>query len=59
LHHTVRGREVALDPQLAADGATGQFEIADERTAGEMAQVLRAQGLEAVWKDWDAAILAS
>ncbi len=59
LHHTVRGREVALDPHLAAEGATGQFEIADVRTAGEMATVLRAQGLEAVWKDWDAAILAS
>lgn len=59
LHHTVRGREVALDPHTTAEGATGQFEIADERTAGEMASVLRAQGLEAVWKDWDAAILAS
>jgi 2-iminoacetate synthase len=57
LHHTVRGREVALDPHLQADGATGQFQIADERSAGELAAVLRAQGLEAVWKDWDAAIL--
>ena len=59
LHRTVRGREVALDPHTDVDGATGQFEIADERSAGEIATVLRAQGFEAVWKDWDAAILAS
>ena len=59
LHHTVRGRAVALDPHTAADGATGQFQIADERSAGEIATLLRSQGFEAVWKDWDAAILAS
>jgi 2-iminoacetate synthase len=59
LHRTVRGREVALDPHTDVDGATGQFQIADERSAGEIATVLRRSGLEAVWKDWDAAILAS
>lgn len=60
LHRTVRGREIALDPHMDdATGATGQFEIADERSAGEIATVLRRRGLEAVWKDWDAAILAS
>jgi 2-iminoacetate synthase len=59
LHRTVRGREVALDPHTDAASATGQFTIADERSAGEMATVLRRSGLEAVWKDWDAAILAS
>ncbi len=31
-----------------------QFEIADERCAGEIACMLRENGLEAVWKDWDA-----
>jgi 2-iminoacetate synthase len=58
LHLTVRGR--AVDPGLLAPetGATGQFEIADERPAAEVAAMLRAGGLDPVWKDWDAAILS-
>ena len=32
---------------------TGQFEIDDDRTAGEIADMIRQQGLEPVWKDWD------
>jgi 2-iminoacetate synthase len=57
LHLTVRGRrvDVALDE---ADGATGQFDISDDRSPAEMAQVLADLGLEAVWKDWDASILS-
>ena len=59
LHLTVRGKVVA-PPELAPDAeAAGQFEIADERTAAQVAAVLRARGFEPVWKDWDAAILAA
>ncbi len=49
---------------LAADGAacdraTGQFEIDDKRSVHEIAQLLKTQGFDAVWKDWDPAILAT
>ncbi len=30
-----------------------QFEVNDSRTAKEMAEMIRSQGYEAVWKDWD------
>jgi 2-iminoacetate synthase len=30
-----------------------QFEIADERSPGEIANMLQKQGYETVWKDWD------
>lgn len=30
-----------------------QFEISDERSAGEIAQLISSVGYEAVWKDWD------
>ncbi|EOR94175.1 Thiazole biosynthesis protein ThiH [Arcticibacter svalbardensis MN12-7] len=30
-----------------------QFEISDERSPQEIAQIIRAQGYEPVWKDWD------
>jgi 2-iminoacetate synthase len=30
-----------------------QFEISDERSPKEMANVIREQGYEPVWKDWD------
>lgn len=32
-----------------------QFEISDERSAENIAQMIRNQGYEAVWKDWDRA----
>ena len=60
LHRTVRGRIVAPDFQPADDSlATSQFEICDERSAAEVAAVLRRRGIESVWKDWDPALLAS
>jgi 2-iminoacetate synthase len=59
LHYTVRGRQLALDGSDPPSLATEQFEIADTRSAAEVAAVLRARGYEPVWKDWDAAILAS
>jgi 2-iminoacetate synthase len=38
--------------------ATGQFNIADERSPGEVAERIRKLGYEPVWKDWDAALTA-
>ena len=67
VHLTVKGRrmeigaESAPSPCAASTGetsATGQFEIADERSPAEIAEYLRNIGLEPVWKDWDTAILA-
>jgi 2-iminoacetate synthase len=37
--------------------ATGQFEIADDRSPGEVAELIRKLGYEPVWKDWDAALM--
>lgn len=37
-----------VDPQTLE-----QFEISDERTPAEVAAMLRANGYEPVWKDWD------
>jgi 2-iminoacetate synthase len=64
LHLTVRGRRVELDADRAAgcshdQNATEQFEIADTRSPAEIAELLRRRGFEAVWKDWDQAILVS
>ena len=60
LHRTVRGRIVAPEYQNGEDIlATGQFDISDERSPAEVAEALRRQGFEPVWKDWDAALLAS
>ena len=64
LHHTERGRVVALDgasSNYAASpgrptGATEQFHIADERSPQEVAEELRRLGYEPVWKDWDMAL---
>lgn len=61
LHRTEKGRLLALEskPVVATNrrtAATGQFDIADERTPGEMAQVITQLGLEPVWKDWDSAL---
>jgi 2-iminoacetate synthase len=57
VHQTVRGR--ILPPDETTDAlATGQFEISDERSPAEVADLLRRRGLEPVWKDWDQALLA-
>ncbi len=57
LHHTVRGRQVPLDSSPGNALATEQFSIADERSADQIASLLRSKGLDPVWKDWDSAIL--
>ncbi|MCX8156869.1 MAG: 2-iminoacetate synthase ThiH [Verrucomicrobiae bacterium] len=63
LHLTERGRirELAAGASEwagAGAGATGQFQIADERSAEEVAEFIRRLGYEPVWKDWDAALTA-
>jgi 2-iminoacetate synthase len=64
LHATVRGRIVDSGSSEWAPStngmtaATGQFNIADERSAGEVAELIRRLGYEPVWKDWDAALTA-
>jgi 2-iminoacetate synthase len=64
LHQTVRGRIVELGASEWASqpnrmtNATGQFDIADERSPGEVADLIRRLGYEPVWKDWDAALTA-
>jgi 2-iminoacetate synthase len=64
VHRTERGRireltsgssEWAPMDQPAAT-ATGQFDIADERSAQEVADLIRRLGYEPVWKDWDTAL---
>jgi 2-iminoacetate synthase len=65
IHHTERGRIVELAAGASewavtdghATNATGQFEIADNRSPGEMAELVRKLGYEPVWKDWDAALM--
>lgn len=63
IHQTVRGRivdagasEWATPTNGNATNATGQFNIADERSAEEVAKLLQRLGYEPVWKDWDAAL---
>lgn len=58
LHLTVRGRRVDLETKAKDARAEGQFGIADERTPAEVAAMLQRQGLDPVWKDWDASILS-
>jgi 2-iminoacetate synthase len=42
------------DPQAN----TGQFEVNDHRSPAEVTAVIRARGLDPVWKDWDDALWA-
>lgn len=64
IHQTVRGRivdtgasEWAKPENGHPTAATGQFNIADERSATEVAAQLQRLGYEPVWKDWDAALM--
>ncbi len=68
LHRTERGRIVALESESYGasewagpdrrTAATGQFDIADDRSAQEVSAQIRRLGYEPVWKDWDAAMTA-
>jgi 2-iminoacetate synthase len=63
-HQTVRGKIVEHGasewamPKGQATSATGQFEISDDRSPREVAELIRKLGYEPVWKDWDAALTA-
>ncbi len=46
----------AAAPLEVQTGATGQFEVADERSPSEVADRIRQLGYEPVWKDWDGAL---
>lgn len=59
LHLTVKGRRVEIEEGSACDRATGQFEIDDKRPVDEIVGLLKTQGFDPVWKDWDPAILAT
>src|SRR5205085_1638422 len=58
LHYTERGRMVELAAGASewagspdrATNATGQFEIADERSPEQVAELIRSLGYEPVWK---------
>jgi 2-iminoacetate synthase len=58
LHLTVKGRRVELREKSGCEKATEQFQIHDTRSPAEVAEMLRAQNLDPVWKDWDEALLA-
>lgn len=64
-HHAVRmgfttmSAESKTQPGGYADDAETaleQFEISDERPVGVIADMIRSQGREVVWKDWDPAL---
>ncbi|MEO6184055.1 MAG: 2-iminoacetate synthase ThiH [Verrucomicrobiota bacterium] len=65
IHQTVRGKIVELAAGSSewattnghATNATGQFEIADDRSPEQVAERIRQLGYEPVWKDWDAALM--
>ena len=38
--------------------STGQFEVNDNRSPAQVAAMIKQQGFEPVWKDWDAAFTA-
>ena len=42
----------AVEPQ-----SLEQFEISDERSPKEIAGIIKQQGYEAVWKDWDRSLV--
>lgn len=62
VHYTRRGRIEEAGSTEWAPGpghptrATGQFSIADDRSARDVADVIARLGLEPVWKDWDAGL---
>ena len=47
---------VASPHQTKNTNATGQFNIADDRSPEEVAKLIQSLGYEPVWKDWDAAL---
>lgn len=64
IHYTKKGRIEALAENSSewaprenrTTNATGQFDIADERSPEAVADLIRKLGYEPVWKDWDQAL---
>ncbi len=52
----LKARERVLSSDAIEGCATEQFHIADERSATEIASILRRRGFDPVWKDWDSAL---
>jgi 2-iminoacetate synthase len=59
LHLTVKGRRVELTEKSGCEKATEQFQIHDTRSAAQVAEMLRHQAIDPVWKDWDEALLTN
>jgi len=60
LHQTVRGRITGEGAsEWANSKATGQFEVSDDRSPQEVANLIQKLGYEPVWKDWDMALAKS
>ena len=60
----MKGRRIEVDPaeytaNCSQVQATPQFEIDDDRSAAMVADQLRQQGFDPVWKDWDSEILSA
>ncbi len=57
LHRTVRGKIIAADlAETAGAVASSQFDVSDSRSPRDVAKMLRARGLDTIWKDWDQAL---
>jgi 2-iminoacetate synthase len=57
LHQTIRGKIVGEGAsEWANSTATGQFEVSDDRSPLEVANLIQKLGYEPVWKDWDTAL---
>lgn len=67
VHRKQRGRiqppeESEAEPIFSQNrftSATGQFDIADERSPREIAELLQGMGYEPVWKDWETALVTA
>lgn len=62
LHFTIKGKRVEIQDadninSCNSKTAAEQFEINDNRTPNQVCDMLRSQGLDPVWKDWDLSIL--
>ena len=59
LHLTERGKTIKSDEKTSeyGDSATEQFDVADRRSASDVADQITSLGFDPVWKDWDSAII--
>ncbi|MBI5656387.1 MAG: hypothetical protein HZC44_06015, partial [Geobacter sp.] len=51
------GSSTAPGGYASPEESTRQFNISDERSAEAVEQMIKNQGYEVVWKDWDRAFL--